>query len=141
MEMKKRRLIIRAAIVITWIGLGGILFVTSRGHSLLVDNRNVAALNIRAPDLITVTVDKGKSTEFLRGDRAIFKVGGGKHRITVEYTDGTPPFIKTFTLPLKGDMYLLSIPKLTNGIEPFYEEFVNAAPVARDVEEAPTDIP
>ncbi|MDR0786032.1 MAG: hypothetical protein LBE74_09175 [Treponema sp.] len=139
METKKRRLIIRAAIVITWIGLGGVLFVTNRGHSLLVDNRNVAALNLRAPDLVIVTVDKSKPTEFLRGDRNIFKVGGGKHRVTVEFADGTPPFTKTFTLPLKGDMFLLSIPKLTNGIESFYEEFVNTA--TRNADEAPTNEP
>jgi len=120
---KQRRLIIRAALVVVWIGLGALLFVLNRGHTLLVDNRNVAVPELRAPDLIKVTVDKGKPSEFFRGDRDIFDVGGGQHRIRVEFSDGKPPFEKSFSLPLGPDMFILSIPKMINGIEPYYEVF------------------
>jgi len=137
MEAKTRRLFIRGAIAVLWIALGVILFVMNRGHSLLLDNKSVEELSLEAPELVTVTVDKGKSIEFFRGDRDIVKVGGGKHRLTVEFTGGTPSFTKTFSLPLKGDMYLLSIPKMLAGMEPFYEPFVNTAPQSRDEEEEP----
>ena len=120
---KQRRLIIKAALVVVWIGLGALLFVLNRGHTLLVDNRNVAVPELRAPDLIKVTVDKGKPLEFFRGDRDIFDVGGGQHLIRVEFSDGKPPFEKSFKLPLGPDMFILSIPKMINGIEPYYEVF------------------
>jgi hypothetical protein len=122
-DTKKRRLIIRIALVVVWIGLGVLLFVMNRGHTLLVDNRNVEDLNLRAPDLIMISVNNGRPLEFLRGDRDIYQVGGGTHRIYIEFSDGTPPFEKRFSLPLGPDMFLLSIPKMINGIEPYYEVF------------------
>jgi hypothetical protein len=134
-KTKQRRLIIRIALIVFWIGLGVTLFVLNRGHSILMDNRNVEALNLRAPDLITVTVDKLKPLEFFRNDRDIFKVGGGKHRITIEFSDGAPTFTTTFSLPLKGDMFLLSIPKMINGIEPYFEVFINNEIQSRNDEE------
>jgi len=122
-DTKKRRLAIRLALVVVWIGLGAALFVMNRGHTLLVDNRNVEDPAIRAPDLITVTVDKKKPLEFFRGDRDIFELGGGTHRLYIEFSDGKPPFEKRFKLPLGPDMFILYIPKLINGIEPYYEVF------------------
>jgi len=123
LDTKKRRLLIRLALVVVWIGLGVVLFVMNRGHTLLVDNRNVEAPAIRAPDLIMVTVDKKKPLEFFRGDRDIFELGGGSHRIYIEFSDGTPPFERLFKLPLGPDMFILSIPKMINGVDPYYEVF------------------
>ncbi|MCL1910085.1 MAG: hypothetical protein FWG05_04020 [Kiritimatiellaeota bacterium] len=122
-DTKKRRLIIRLTLIAVWIGLGVILFVTNRGHTLLVDNRNSEEPAIRAPDMIKVTVDKKGPLEFFRGDRDRFEVGGGTHRIYIEFGDGTPPFEKRFTLPLGPDMFILSIPKMINNIEPCFEVF------------------
>ncbi|MFP3042738.1 hypothetical protein LQZ19_13055 [Treponema primitia] len=123
MAINRRRLILRGALVLVWIGLGALIFVFNRGHTLLVDNRNIEADNIRAPDLITVSVDGGRALEYFSGDRDIFKVGGGRHRIRIEFSDGKPPFEKTFALPLMPDMLLLSIPRMINGMEPYFEEF------------------
>ncbi|MDR2435672.1 MAG: hypothetical protein LBD47_14055 [Treponema sp.] len=123
MTIKKRRLLIRQGLVVVWIGLGALLFVLNRGHSLLIDNRNVELPPLRAPDMITVTLDREKPLEFFRGDRDIFNAGGGSHRIRIQFSDGTPPFEKRFTLPLGPDMFLLSIPKMLNGVEPYIEEF------------------
>jgi hypothetical protein len=123
-DTKKRRLLIRLALVAVWIGLGVFLFVMYRGHTLLVDNRNVEAPLITAQDMIKVTVDRKKALEFFRGDRDIFELGGGVHRIYIEFSDGTPPFEKRFKLPLWQDMFILSIPKMINNIEPYYEVFV-----------------
>jgi hypothetical protein len=73
--------------------------------------------------MITVSIDGGKGVEFFRGDRERFSVTGSKHRINVDFTDGTPPFEGVFTVGIKDDMYLLSIPKMTHNIEPFIEVF------------------
>jgi hypothetical protein len=131
-DVKRRRFVIRLALAALWIGLGVLLFVMNRGHTLLIDNQNTG--NLRASDLIRVTLDRGKPVEFFRGDRDIFRVGGGRHRLRVEYTDGTPPYENTFTLPLGPDMFLLSIPRMTSGagnaIEVFYRQ-----PESRNVEE------
>ncbi|MDR0720512.1 MAG: hypothetical protein LBF78_12815 [Treponema sp.] len=137
METKQRRLLIRLALAALWLGLGVIVFVLNRGHTLLVDNKSIEDLNLRAPDFITVKVDKIAPMEFLRNDRDIFKVGGGKHRITVEFSDGTETVLKEFHLPLKHDQYLLSIPKLINGVEPFYEVFVSNTSREREAEPEP----
>ncbi|MDR1575315.1 MAG: hypothetical protein LBS37_04845, partial [Treponema sp.] len=110
MTIPKRRLLIRLSLVVVWIGLGTLLFVLNRGHSLLIDNRNVELPPLRAPDLISVTLDREKPLEFFRGDRDIFNAGGGAHRIRIEFSDGAPPFERRFTLPLGPDMFLLSIP-------------------------------
>jgi hypothetical protein len=123
MEVKQRRLMIRLALVVVWIALGITLFVLNRGHSILLDNRNVASPELRAPDLITVSVNRIKPLEFFRGDRDIVEVGGGKNRIKVDFSDGSPPFEAQFTLPLGPDMFILSIPKMLNGIEPYIEVF------------------
>ena len=73
--------------------------------------------------MITVTVDKVKPFELFRGDRDVADVGGGIHRIKVAFSDGTPPFETSFTLPLGPDMFILSIPKMINGVEPYFEVF------------------
>jgi hypothetical protein len=123
-SIKKRRLAIRLTLAVVWTGLAVCLFVTNRGHTLLVDNKNVEEPAITAQDMIKVTVDKKKTLELFRGDRDIFELGGGRHRIYIEFSDGTPPFEKRFSLPLGPDMFILSIPKMINGIEPYYEIFI-----------------
>ena len=123
MDVKQRRLLIRLALVVVWIALAFMLFVLNRGHSILLDNRNAASPEMRAPDMIKVTVNKLKPLEFFRGDRDIVDVGGGRQKIKVEYSDGKPPFETSFKLPLGPDVFILSIPKMINGIEPFIENF------------------
>jgi hypothetical protein len=134
-NIKRRRLIIRSALIVIWIALGVIIFVLNRGHSLLVDNHSVEAAGLRAPDNLKISVDGGKALEFFRNDRDIFEVGGGTHRVKVEFSDGTPAFTGTFKLPLKYDMYILSIPRMINNAEPFVEAFLsNDNPVSNNDE-------
>jgi len=123
MDVKRRRLIIRLALVVVWVSLGVLLFVFNRGHQILLDNRNLSSPEMRAPDMITVTVNKSKPLEFFRGDRDVVDVGGGTHHIKVVFSDGKPPFEARFKLPLGPDMFILSIPKMINGIEPYFEVF------------------
>lgn len=138
METQRRKLVIRLSLVIIWVGLGILLFVLNRGHTLLVDNRNVDDLGLRAPDLIKVTVNRRKPLEFLRGSRDIFNVGGGRQRIYVEFSDGRPPFETRFKLPLGPDMFLLSIPKMIHGIEPYIEVFITQPETRNTGEEQET---
>jgi hypothetical protein len=121
--MKRRRLLVRASLILAWLLLGTTLFIFNRGHTLLVDNRNLPEEGVRAPDLITVSLDGGYPLEFFRGDRDRYTLGGSKHRIRIEFSDGTAPFEAAFTLPLRDDTYIISVPKLLNGIEPFVEVF------------------
>jgi hypothetical protein len=130
----RRRLIICFILGILWIGLGFILFVINRGHALLVDNRDVREINLRAPDLITVFVDGQRAMELLRGDRDRLIVKGINHHVRVEFSDGTAPFEGDFKLPLKDDMYIILIPRMVRGIEPFVEVF-HTAPEPRVPEE------
>ncbi|QQO10404.1 DUF6672 family protein [Breznakiella homolactica] len=134
-----RRTLIRGALVLLWIGLGVVTFIFARGHTLLVDNRNAEDGSYRAPDLIKVSVDGGKGLEFFRGDRDRFTVVGKKHTIRVEFSDGTPPFEGKFELPLENDMYMLSVPKMIRGIEPFVEIFHTAPEPRRDDTEEEDD--
>ena len=123
---KQRRFIFRLALVAVWLILGIVLFILNRGHSILLDNRNLSSPELRAPDMIKVTVNRIKPIEFFRGDRDVVEVGGGKSRIKVEFSDGTPPFEASFSLPIGPDMFILSIPKMINGIEPYFEVFRSA---------------
>jgi hypothetical protein len=116
----KNRIIIRSALVALYVGLGALLFILFRGHTVLADNHDAEHA---APDLITVSIDKGDGLAFFRGDRDRFAVTGGNHSITIEFSDGTPPFEGRFRLPIKDDTYILSIPRLLNGVEPFVEVF------------------
>jgi hypothetical protein len=133
-----KTLLIRGAIVVFWIALGTVLFISSRGHTLLIDNKDQESLALEASDLITVYVDGGWGVEYFRDDRDRITVAGTKHRIRIEFSDGTPPFDGKFSLPIKDDMYLLSVPKMVNGIEPFVEVF-HVAPDPREAEEE--DVP
>ena len=131
-DIKRRRLLIRLSLAALWIGLGALLFVMNRGHTLLIDNKDID--NLRASELITVALDKEKPVEFFRNDRGIFRVGGSRHRLRVEYADGDPPYENTFTLPLGPDMFLLSIPRMTSGADNAIEIFYRQ-PESRNVEE------
>jgi hypothetical protein len=121
--MKRRRLIIRLTLVLVSVLLGAVLFIFNRGHTLLVDNNNLQEEGIHAPDLIKISIDGGYPLEFFRGDRDRYNLGGINHRIRIEFSDGTAPFEGTFKLPIKDDMYILSVPRMINGLEPFVEVF------------------
>jgi hypothetical protein len=136
---RHRRLIIRGCLVVFWLALGAAMFAGYRGHTLLVDNRDVEPPTIRAPDLITLSIDGSSGLEFFRGDRDRFSVRGSNHEIHIDFSDGRPPFEGSFTLPLKDDMYLLSVPKMLQGTEPFIEVFKTAPePRLPEEEELPS---
>jgi hypothetical protein len=121
--MPNRR--IRAAFVALWIGLGVFIFVGWRGHTLLIDNHDVAGLP-DAPDLIRISIDGGEGVEFFNGDRDRISLAGIKHKIRIDFSDGSAPFDGSFRLLLRADMYILSIPTLINKQSDAVEVFVQS---------------
>jgi len=136
--VNKRRFIIRFALAVLWIGLGALLFVKNRGHTVLLDNKSIEAPELRAPDMIRVKVDGKNEMELFRGDRELIKIAGSRHKIQIEFSDGSPFFSAQFSLPLGPDMFLLSIPKMLNNIEPYIEVF-HTQQESRNVEEESAD--
>lgn len=138
MTVLRRRILIRSALVLLWVGLGVLLFVTRRGHTLLVDNKGDPAGAYGAVDLMVVKMNGGKGVEFFKGDRDKFALAGSRHRIRIEFADGRSPEERDFTLPLKHDVYLLSVPKMLAGVEPFLEPFAAAFERPAEEEELPS---
>ncbi|MDR2500671.1 MAG: hypothetical protein LBD37_06275 [Treponema sp.] len=134
-----KRNLLRGSIAVAWLALGALIFITSRGHSLLVDNRNVEAPFLEAPRELRFSLNGGKMTDFYRGDRDRFTLAGSRHRIRIEFPGGGDPFEGEFVLPIKDDMYLLSLPKLLAGMEDAVEVF-RSAPERRSAEEEPPDV-
>ena len=133
--VRKRKILIQISLAIIWIALGILLFIFNRGHTLLVDNRNAEDPQLTAPDLVIVTVNNNKPLEFFRGDRDLYNLGGGRHKIRIEFSDGRPAFETSFNLPLGPDMFILSIPKMINGIEPYIDVFYTQPESRSDDEE------
>jgi hypothetical protein len=144
-QTKTRRTLLRSALIVAYVAIAVVLFIFNRGHTILVDNKADPAGSYAAFELMKVSMDGGKGMEFFRGDRDKFTVVGQRHRIRIEFPDGTPAFEGAFSVPLGGDLFLLSVPKMVAGIEPFIEPFVvarsllpseeDALPLAPDVPE------
>jgi hypothetical protein len=102
-----------------WIGLGVIVFVTGRGHVLLVDNAEVDGL---APlENAAVTINGGKPVSFYPNDRDRFTAGRKIH-IKIESRNKNAreaglPFEAILKIPFAPDTLLLSLPKLVAGHE------------------------
>jgi hypothetical protein len=131
-----RRFCFRLVFVVVWIGLGVFIFVGWRGHVVLIDNHDVEGLTA-AP--VTVSIVGKIGAEYFRGDRDRVSLAGINHKIRIDFSDGQPPFTGTFRLPLKNDMYLLSIPKLLSGQGDAVELFIQAAQPRQSEEEIITD--
>lgn len=116
-----RRNIVRAALVLVYFGLIAVVFITGKGHSILVDNKDTGTL--QAVDGVLISVDTQEELELYSGDRDKFDVRGQRHRVKVEAIDGSVKVDKVFSVPVGGEMYLLSIPKLLAGEEPYLEPF------------------
>ncbi len=117
-----RRPFIRIVLILLWILLGVIIFFAGRGHTLLVDNQSAKDGSYKAFEMVNVTVDNQDDEEIWEGERIRLTVAGSKHRIFVEFDDGREPVEMEFELPIKEDMYLLSVPRMIAGMD-FVEPF------------------
>lgn len=128
-----RRPFIRGVLVLLWVGLGVIIFLTGRAHTLLIDNQRAADGSYNAIRLAIVTIDNQNREEIAERERIRTTVAGTKHTIRVEFIDGRPPVEQKFELPIKEDMYMLSVPKMLAGLD--FVEVFRVADQVRQVDE------
>jgi hypothetical protein len=131
-----RRLIVRAVLLAAFVGLAALAFVTGKGHTLLIDNKDAEDGSAQAIDGVMVSVDRQEALELYRGDRDKAMVSGQAHTISIEViADGTK-IRKKIRLPIGREMLLLSVPKLAAGREPSVVPFVPAQVVVSQEERA-----
>jgi hypothetical protein len=116
-DVKFRRPLLRGVLVLLWIVLGVIIFFSCRGHTLLVDNQSAADGSYEAFEMVNVTIDNLDDEEIWEEERIRLTVSGPKHKILVEFDDGREPVEMKFELPVKEDMYLLSVPRMIAGTD------------------------
>lgn len=119
----KKTLIARTAIVIVYILLAVLMFVSGRSHTVLIDNKNAPDGTYKAINGMEITINNLPTSEFMRGDRDKFAVKGQSVKIHVASFDGQIDSVYTVKIPLAEDAVLISIPKLVNGIEGVWEPF------------------
>ncbi len=119
-----RRWIIRAALAVLYVAAAVALFVTGKGHTILVDNKDDPAGAYSALRGATVQIDRQKPMDFFPRDRDLFVVKGQTHRIRVTLHGSRQEKTARFRVPLGREMTLLSLPKLMEGMEPWTEIFV-----------------
>ena len=115
-DSKKRSLVMRSVIIVVYILLAVIMFVTGRSHTVLIDNHGAEDGSYKAIKSMTVTVNNNKPSEFMKGDRDKFVIKGQKLKVKVQSFDGKIDTVYTFKIPLKTDSVLISIPKLAAGM-------------------------
>jgi len=135
-----RRWIIRAALAVLYMTAATILFVTGKGHTILVDNKDDPAGTYSALRGAVVSIDRAKPMEFFPRDRDKFIVKGQKHKIKVKLIGGQEEKTFEFRVPLAEDMTLLSLPKMMSGMEPWSEIFIAPTAAERAADRAADDL-
>jgi len=124
-KVARRRLFVRAGLVVVYILLVWATFVFGKGHTILVDNKPSKDGSVSAIDGVMVSIDGREALELYAGDRDMVLVKGQRHRVSVELVTGERKIDKmSFTLPIDTDVLLLSVPKLAAGQENYIEPFV-----------------
>ena len=115
--------IIRAAVVAVYLLLAVCMFMTGRQHTVLVDNRAAEDGSYKAIKGMTVTVNGGSPSEFMKGDRDKYTVKGQKLVIKVQSFDGSLDAVYMLKIPLTEDSVLVSVPRLAAGMDGAMEHF------------------
>jgi len=118
-----RTLALRAGLIVLYIALLAVFFVNGRTHTVLIDNKADPEGAWQAIRGMTVEVNGGEPVEYMKGDRDKVSVKGQKMKVRVEFFDGRDPAEYALKVPFMEDTLLLSIPKLTAGLEKPLEPF------------------
>lgn len=113
-NVKTRRLLVRLGLLVVFFGLMAFVFVTGKGHTLILDNKDSADGSIKALESVSISVDGQEPMDFSAGDRDVAKVKGQSHRVEITVKD-SQMVQHRITLPLQEETLLLSIPKLLAG--------------------------
>lgn len=119
-----RRLLVRGGVLIVYLTLTAFVFVSGRGHTVLLDNKTAADESSQAFSLVKVYVGGEDGLELMPRDRDKVIVRGQRQVIRIETRETAKVTEKTMRIPLGVDTVLVSIPKMAAGIEPFWEPFV-----------------
>jgi hypothetical protein len=117
---RRRRLLVRCALLAAYAALLALVFVLGKGHTILLDNKDAGGE--RAVDGLVISVNGGEEIELYPGDRDKAVVMGQRHRVAVETMDGRK-VERAIRLPIGQEMLLLSIPMLVAGSEPMLTPF------------------
>jgi hypothetical protein len=123
-KTKRRRALVRGALVIVYFLAIALVFVLGKSHTILIDNKDVADGSAEAIDGVLVSVDGQEPLELYAGDRDMVKVKGQRHSVVVEAISGGAKIEGKLSLPMDGDMLLFSVPKFAGKQAGFLEPFV-----------------
>ena len=121
--VNKKIIIVRSVLVVVYVLLAVVMFVTGRSHTVLIDNKAAEDGSFKAINGMEVTINKLPSSEFMKGDRDKFVVKGQNVKIKVVSFDGQIEDTYKIKIPLAQDAVLISVPKLVNGLEGVVEPF------------------
>jgi len=113
----RRNTIIRIALIVLFIIIGIILFVTGKEHKVFIDNKNISIGDntYLANSPFRVWVDKKDIGIIEKGKRVLVKVVGVKHKIVAEEvrenTSTGEEFEEEFTLKI-NESAIISLPIL-----------------------------
>jgi len=131
-KTKKRRLVVRLALILVYAGLIWFVFVFGKGHTLIIDNKDSEDGSIKAIESLTVSVDGQEPIDLQAGDRDMAKIKGQSHRVEITVKD-SQMVAHQIRVPLGEETLLVSLPKLLAGqaaVIPFVP--VDVAPAADD---------
>jgi hypothetical protein len=121
-----RRLLVRSGLVVVYIALIALVFVTGKSHTILVDNKDRAEGPFQAIDGVLVSIDGREPLELYKGDRDMVKVKGQSFRVALEPIAGGDKKTAVLRIPMDVDMLLLSVPMLAAGRQDCIEAFVTS---------------
>jgi hypothetical protein len=122
-KTRLRRLLVRLGLAGAYLFLMALVFVLGKGHTILVDNKDRPE-GFTAVDGILVSVDGGEPLELYAGDRDMVKVKGQRHRVSIQPVSGGDKKETNLSVPMDGDVLLLSVAKLAAGRDDCLEPFV-----------------
>ena len=115
LTIKSKSFVIKVSLLVIYIFLSILMFVTGRTHSVIVDNKASEDGTVKAVNGMTVSVNKDFEAEFFRGDRDKISVKGQTLHVRVQSFDGKISYNGKVKLPIREDNLILSIPLLIAG--------------------------
>ena len=143
----KRKWIIRACALLIILGIGAVMFVVGRGHTVYIDNKTLEyeGETYKAPYRAVVYVDGKKVSTLAARERGMATNIGQSFTMTVGIVEekgrDEVPHEITIKLPYNMDGVIINIPGYMAGLpqEAWMTEFVSAPSEAEMQEEAPTE--
>ncbi len=123
-----KQLFIRIGFVFALILISVGLYYAGKGHTLLLDNKNIEfnGNEYKALSIVEVKIDRGEEFELMKRDRIKEETSGQRHSITITYTDDNNEekvLHESFKIKVGEPFYLLSIPALLGGDENWIQVF------------------